>query len=111
MTENKSINTRDIISSVANTGEVKGSISVNSVKNMTPEQRQTLAEAAQEIQELLDQLSETYPTTTVAEKSTVAAKAIEEIENLEVMFFSKRLRESNVFELPIVGELHLSQKA
>ena len=33
----------------------------------------------------------------------------EEIENLEVMFFSKRLRESNVFELPIVGELHLSQ--
>lgn len=35
----------------------------------------------------------------------------EEIENLEVMFFSKRLRESNVFELPIVGELHLSQKA
>ena len=81
MTENKSINTRDIISSVANTGEVKGSISVNSVKNMTPEQRQTLAEAAQEIQELLDQLSETYPTTTVAEKSTVAAKAIEEIEN------------------------------
>lgn len=35
----------------------------------------------------------------------------EEIENLEVMFFSKRLGESNVFELPIVGELHLSQKA
>jgi hypothetical protein len=35
----------------------------------------------------------------------------EEIENLEVMFFSKWLRESNVFELPIVGELHLSQKA
>ncbi len=49
--------------------------------NYSPEQKQTLAEAAQEIQELLDQLSETYPTTTVAEKSTVAAKAIEEIEN------------------------------
>lgn len=35
----------------------------------------------------------------------------EEIENLEVMFFSKRLRESNVFELPIAADLHLSQKA
>ncbi|MEG4229078.1 DUF2283 domain-containing protein [Microcoleus sp. N9_B2] len=35
----------------------------------------------------------------------------EEIENLEVMFFSKRLRESNVFELPIVGDLHLSYQA
>ncbi len=34
----------------------------------------------------------------------------EEIENLEVMFFSKRLTESNVFELPIVADLHLSQK-
>jgi carbamoylphosphate synthase small subunit len=80
MTENKSINTRDIISSVANTGEVKGNISVNSVKNMTPEQRQTLAEAAKEIQQLINQLSETYPTTTTAEKSAVAAKAMEEIE-------------------------------
>ena len=34
----------------------------------------------------------------------------QEIENLEVMFFSKRLRESNVFELPIVGDLRLTQK-
>lgn len=48
--------------------------------NYSPEQKQTIAEAAQEIQELLDQLSLTYPTTTVAEKSAVAAKAIEEIE-------------------------------
>jgi hypothetical protein len=80
MTDNKSINARDLIGSVANTGEVKGSIFVNSVKNMTPEQRQTLAEAAKEIQQLLNQLSETYPTETVAEKSAVAAKAMEEIE-------------------------------
>ncbi|MGE5659653.1 MAG: DUF2283 domain-containing protein [Actinomycetota bacterium] len=34
----------------------------------------------------------------------------EENENLEFMFFSKRLRESNVFELLIVADLHLSQK-
>lgn len=80
MTDNKSINARDVIGSVANTGEVGNSISVNSVNNMTPEQKQTLAEAAKEIQELLDQLSETYPTTTAAEQSKFAAKAIEEIE-------------------------------
>ena len=48
--------------------------------NYSPEKKQTLAEAAQEVQELLDQLSETYPTTTVAEKSAFATKAIEEIE-------------------------------
>ncbi len=30
----------------------------------------------------------------------------EEIENLEVMFFSKRLRDSNVFELPIGRSYH-----
>jgi hypothetical protein len=80
MTDNKSINTRDVIGSVANTGEVGGSISVNSVNNMTREDKKTLAEAAKEIQQLLDQLSLTYPTTTVAEKSKVAAKAMEEIE-------------------------------
>ncbi len=48
--------------------------------NYSPEQQQTLAEAAKEIQDLLDQLSETYPTTTADEKSAFAAKAIEEIE-------------------------------
>ncbi|MCC3426414.1 MAG: hypothetical protein JGK12_21510 [Microcoleus sp. PH2017_01_SCD_O_A] len=80
MTDNKSINARDLIGSVANTGEVKGSIFVNSVKNMTPEQRQTLAEAAKEIQQLLNQLSETYPTKTAVEKSAFATKAMEEIE-------------------------------
>lgn len=32
----------------------------------------------------------------------------QEIKNFEVMFFSKRLRESNVLELPIVADLHLS---
>ena len=35
----------------------------------------------------------------------------EEIENLEVLFFSKRFRESNVFELPITADLHLTEKA
>ena len=81
MTDNKSINTRDVIGSAVNNGEVGGSIYVNSVNNMTPEDKKTLAEAAKEIQQILDQLSQTYPTTTtVAEKSAFAAKAIEEIE-------------------------------
>ena len=44
------------------------------------EKNTTLAEAAKEIQQLLDQLSQNYPTTTVADKATVAAKAMEEIE-------------------------------
>jgi predicted transcriptional regulator len=50
------------------------------INNYSPEQRQTLAEAVKEIQQLLDQLSQTYPTTTAADKSAVAAKAMEEIE-------------------------------
>jgi uncharacterized protein YjbI with pentapeptide repeats len=45
-----------------------------------PEQKQNLAEAAAEIQQLLEQLSATYPTTTITEKSVIATKAIEALE-------------------------------
>ncbi len=45
-----------------------------------PEQRQSLAEAAAEIEQLLNQLSRSYPTTTASEQMVVATKAIEEIE-------------------------------
>lgn len=48
--------------------------------NYAPEQRQTLAQAAAEIQQLLDQLSQTYPTTTQTEKMTLVTKAVEAIE-------------------------------
>ncbi len=51
------------------------------ITNYTPQQRQNLAEAAAEIQQLLNQLSQTYPTTTASEKMTVVAKAVDEIEN------------------------------
>ncbi len=44
-------------------------------------QQQTLSEAAAEIQQLLNQLSQTYPTTTTTEKMTVATTAIQQIEN------------------------------
>jgi hypothetical protein len=46
----------------------------------SPEQEKSLIEAAQEIQQLLNQLSQNYPTSTVPEQLVVAAKAIEEIE-------------------------------
>ena len=42
--------------------------------------QQNLAEAAQDIQELLNQLSTTYPTDTSAQQMMVATKAVEEIE-------------------------------
>ncbi len=32
----------------------------------------------------------------------------DDVENLEVMFFSKRLLEKTWFELPIIADLHLS---
>ena len=47
--------------------------------NYAPEQKQNLAEAAKEIQELLDQLSQTYPTTTESQKQAVANQAIARI--------------------------------
>ncbi|WP_293146821.1 MULTISPECIES: hypothetical protein [unclassified Microcoleus] len=79
----KSIKAGDIIGGVVNTGEVGGGISVNSVNtinNKTNEEKKSFAEAAAEIQQLLDQLSQTYPTKTYIEKHEVATKAMEEIE-------------------------------
>lgn len=43
-------------------------------------QQQNLAQAAAEIQELLEQLSQTYPTETLSQKAVVAEKAVELIE-------------------------------
>lgn len=54
-------------------GNVEGDFNVNQTKNSLPE-------AAAEIQRLLDQLSQTYPTTTTAERMTVASAAIEHID-------------------------------
>jgi uncharacterized protein YjbI with pentapeptide repeats len=42
--------------------------------------QQDLAAAAQDIQSLLNQLSQTYPSTTITEQATLATKAVEEIE-------------------------------
>ncbi|AFY68944.1 pentapeptide repeat protein [Thalassoporum mexicanum PCC 7367] len=48
--------------------------------NYAPAQKQTLAEAAAEIQQLLDQLAANNPTETVTDRAIVASKAIEVIE-------------------------------
>ena len=76
----KSIQVGNVVGGVISSGEVGGDIVVSSTNTVSTEDQKTLAEAAAEIQHLLDQLSQTYPTTTVAEKATVAAKAMQEIE-------------------------------
>jgi hypothetical protein len=70
-------------------GKIEGSAKVAGVINEA-EQR-NLAEVAKEIQQLLDQLSETYPTTTTSEKYEVAAKAIKTIED-DSLLTSKIIR-------------------
>ncbi|OYD95163.1 hypothetical protein CDG77_10595 [Nostoc sp. 'Peltigera membranacea cyanobiont' 213] len=57
-------------------GQIGGNIT-----NYNPEQKQNLAQAAAEIEQLLNQLSQTYPTATTSEKMTVVAKAVDEIES------------------------------
>ncbi|MGH8001378.1 MAG: hypothetical protein ACREPR_18635 [Brasilonema sp.] len=47
--------------------------------NYAPEQKQNLAEAAKEIQELLNHLSVSYPTTTESQKQAVVNQAIAHI--------------------------------
>jgi len=47
--------------------------------NYAPEQKQNLAEAAKEIQQLLDQLSQNHPLTTEREKQALASQAIARI--------------------------------
>ncbi|MDJ0729255.1 MAG: hypothetical protein QNJ33_04605 [Crocosphaera sp.] len=49
--------------------------------NYSSEEKQTLAEAASEIQKLLEQLSKTYPTQTLTQKAVVAEEVVKEIEN------------------------------
>jgi metal-dependent amidase/aminoacylase/carboxypeptidase family protein len=60
-------------------GEIKGNAKVAGVINEA--EKQDLAEAAAEIQALLKQLSETYPTTTSREKNIVVGEAVDQIEN------------------------------
>jgi hypothetical protein len=60
-------------------GEIKGNAKVAGVINES--QQKSLAEVAKEIQELLEQLSQTYPTTTTTTIMEVVVKAIYIIED------------------------------
>ena len=51
------------------------------IVNQGSEQKQNLAEAAEEIQQLLEQLSQTNSTSTTAERMTIVAEAVDQIEN------------------------------
>ncbi|MEM9274385.1 MAG: pentapeptide repeat-containing protein [Cyanobacteria bacterium P01_F01_bin.143] len=62
-----------------NQGNISGNTKIAGVINESAQQ--DLTAAATEIQQLLDQLSKTYPTKKYAEKMEVGAKLIEEIEN------------------------------
>ena len=60
-------------------GEIKDNATVAAEINEA--EKQNLADAATEIQQLLEQLSETYPTTTSREKNIVVGEAVDQIEN------------------------------
>ncbi|MEG4202730.1 hypothetical protein QUA20_02190 [Microcoleus sp. Pol7_A1] len=51
------------------------------ITNYTPEPKQNLAEAAAEIQQLLQQLEQNYPTTTPLEREAVVKEALKQIES------------------------------
>lgn len=77
-TENHSTQNNDLRN--ANVGSVAGRDHIGDITYNYAEQK-NLAEAAAEIQQLLKQLEQTYPTATFVEKAAVAAKAIETIES------------------------------
>ncbi len=60
-------------------GEIKEGAKVTGILNEV--EKQNLAEAAEEIQQILEQLSQTYPTETLVQKAVVAEEAIKQIEN------------------------------
>lgn len=63
-----------------NTENAKSSQIRSKVADQTPQQKENLASTAAEIQQIIQNLEQTYPTTTNAEKMVVATKAVEEIE-------------------------------
>ena len=63
---------------VQNEGEIKENVKVGGINNEA--EQKNLADAAQEIQQLLEQLSETYPTNTSKEKMIVVGEAVEQVE-------------------------------
>lgn len=75
MIDDKSIKTGDVTNSVINNGKVR-----DIFINVTSEEKKTLAQAAKEIQELLEELATIYPTETLSEQAVVAEEAIKRIQ-------------------------------
>ena len=73
------------------TGDMKGGNIIGTQYNYPPEQKQNLAEAAKEIQQLLDQLAQTNPTLTESNNPIVVAEAIQQEINRNPTF-KQRLR-------------------
>ena len=73
------------------TGDIKGDNIIGTQYNYPPEQKQNLAEAAKEIQQLLDQLAQTNPTLTESNNPIVVAEAIQQ-EIKRNPTFKQRLR-------------------
>jgi chemotaxis response regulator CheB len=82
--EDKSIKIGTAIGASTVSGNVQGNVSSevkDSFNTYTQEQKRTLAEAADEIQQLLIQLEKSYPTDTTTGKMTVATEAIKHIDS------------------------------
>ena len=73
------------------TGDMKGGNIIGTQYNYPPEQKQNLAEAAKEIQQLLDQLAQTNPILTESNNPIVVAEAIQQ-EIKRNPTFKQRLR-------------------
>ncbi len=83
MSDNRSINSRNYTegNSYRTTNINDQGINVEGEYYNNQEAKQNLAEAAGEIQELLEKLSEIYETNTTTGKMKIAGEAIEKIEN------------------------------
>ena len=82
--EDRSIKSGTSIGSSFVSGHVDGDVISkveNSFNTYSQEQKQNLAEAAAEIQELLVQLEKSYPTDTTPGKMVVATEAIKQIDS------------------------------
>lgn len=82
--DNKSVSIGNNTASPIVTGSVGGNVEnkvENSFNTYTEQQKQNLTEAAAEIQSLLEQLKQSYPTDTTTEQMVVAARVIEQIES------------------------------
>lgn len=62
------------------TEKVQSSQIRSEVTKQTPQQKENLASTAAEIEQLIQKIEQTYPSTSNAEKMVVAARAVEEIE-------------------------------